>query len=409
MPSRAVNRGPASASETLSAPFVTYGQNRNDFEEEPMRTHTAFVSTLTFAAFSGAASQVMVSPRAASARGSLMPSIAMRMESPRAVIGVTTSTSTGSRDTLGLLVSTVARNSPAEKAGIEEGNRIASINGVSLKLAAADLDDRDMENLMSRRLIRELDKVKPGDDVDLRVYGGGQLRSMKVKTVDPESLYMGRMGAMRRSIDDRPTVGISIGTSGSKRDTLGVFVMSVEDGGPAAKAGLEEGQRIAAINGVDLRVGHDDAGDDIVSSARINRLERELSKVKVGDAVDLRIYSNGQTRTVKVTSVAASSLSSHSHSMTIIRGGGGMTRGLPPDGMELDGQIIGENVRRAMERAQAVAGQRMEDLGRVLDNLGRGLNGGGEIRWFDAPTADRPVARKQPPSGSRRVNTTISM
>ena len=44
--------------------------------------------------------------------------------------------------------------------------------------------------------------------------------------------------------------------TGSSRDTLGVFVMSVEDGGPAAKAGIEEGTRIASINGVDVRGAH---------------------------------------------------------------------------------------------------------------------------------------------------------
>ena len=53
---------------------------------------------------------------------------------PRAVIGVTTSGSASSRDTLGVFVSEVQSGSPADKAGIEEGNRIASINGVSLRL-----------------------------------------------------------------------------------------------------------------------------------------------------------------------------------------------------------------------------------------------------------------------------------
>jgi serine protease Do len=380
-----------------------------------MRIQTALVSTLTVAALSAAAGQIVVTPRATTARGGLMPSIAMRMDSPRAVIGVSTSTSTGSRDTLGLLVSSVTRNGPAEKAGIEEGNRIASINGVSLKLAAADIGDADMENLMSRRLIRELDKVKPGDDVDLRVYGGGQLRSMKIKTVDPDSLYSTRMSSMRRAMDERPVLGIGIGSSGSKRDTLGVFVMSVEDDGPAAKAGIEEGQRIAAINGVDVRVAHDDAGDDIVSRARVNRFERELSKAKVGDAVELRIYSNGQLRNVKVTTVAASSLSGRGHSMTIIRGGSGATtlRPFPPDGIEFDGEAIGDNVRRVIERAQAAAGDRLQDLGRVLDGVGRGLDGfGGQIRWFDeAPltTTERLVAPKLAPTALRKVGRTISM
>jgi C-terminal processing protease CtpA/Prc len=377
-----------------------------------MRIHTALVSSLTLAALTVAGGQVVVSPRASTMRGSLMPSIAMRMENPRAVIGVTTSTSTGSRDTLGLLVSTVTRNSPAEKSGIEEGNRIASINGISLKLAAADIGDPDMESLMSRRLIRELDKVKPGDDVELHVYGGGQLRTMKVKTVDPDSLYSTRMSA-RRSFDDRPTLGLGIGSSGSKRDTLGVFVMSVDDAGPAAKAGIEEGQRIAAINGVDLRVARDDAGDDFVSEARVSRLERELGKVKPGDAVDLRVYSNGQTRNVKVTTVAMSALPGHGHSVTIIRDGNMIHRPFPPDGdgMELDGEMIGATVRRAIEKAQAVTGERLEDLGRVFDNMGRGLNGGGAVRWFDdeGPTAGQVARAKPAPAPRRRVGTTISM
>src|SRR5579885_301960 len=90
-------------------------------------------------------------------------------DAPRAVTGITTSSAATNRDTLGVLVSSVRSGSPAEKAGIEEGNRIASINGVSLKLARADVGDYDMANAMTRRLTRELDKLKPGDEVDLQV------------------------------------------------------------------------------------------------------------------------------------------------------------------------------------------------------------------------------------------------
>src|SRR4051812_47884622 len=128
-----------------------------------MRTPIAISSILTIAAFSASAGQVTVSPRATTAFG-LMPSMTNRMDYPRAAIGIVTSTSSGPRDTLGLLVSSVTRNSPAKRAGIEEGNRIAAVNGVSLKLASADVGDPDMANLMTRRLLRELDKVKPGDE-----------------------------------------------------------------------------------------------------------------------------------------------------------------------------------------------------------------------------------------------------
>src|SRR4029450_9992596 len=73
-------------------------------------------------------------------------------DGPKAVVGITTSSGATVRDTLGVLVSTVYPGTPAEKAGIEEGNRIISVNGVSLKLAAADVGDDQMAGIMSRRL-----------------------------------------------------------------------------------------------------------------------------------------------------------------------------------------------------------------------------------------------------------------
>lgn len=231
----------------------------------------------------------------------------------RAVIGITTSNGSA-RDTLGVLVSSVAAGGPAEKAGIEEGNRIASINGVNLKLSPSDVGDWDMSSVMSRRLTRELGKVKAGGDVDLRVYSGGQTRSVKVKTVAYDSLYRSAR-RWRDDRDERAALGVSLGSSGSRRDTLGVLVMWVDDEGPAVKAGIEEGNRIAAINNVDLRVNREDAGDEMVSGAKVQRLHRELEKLKPGDEVELRVYGEGRTRTVKVKTVAMSSLSRGRHSM----------------------------------------------------------------------------------------------
>ena len=42
-------------------------------------------------------------------------------------------------------------------------------------------------------------------------------------------------------------IGISLGGNGSRRDTLGILVVGVSDSGPAARAGIDEGDRIAAI------------------------------------------------------------------------------------------------------------------------------------------------------------------
>ena len=63
-------------------------------------------------------------------------------------------------------------------------------------------------------------------------------------------------------------------------------MVGVANEGPAAKAGIDEGDRVAAINGVDLRVASEDAGDSQASHARINRLNREL--VKIVQAPDIK-------------------------------------------------------------------------------------------------------------------------
>ncbi len=273
------------------------------------------------------------------------------VEDARAVIGVTTTGAATSRDTLGVLVISVRAGSPAEKAGIEEGNRIASINGVSLKLAVADVGAFELSGSMTRRLQRELNRLKPGDDVDLRVVANGQTKAIKVKTVAPEDLHE---STLRRRDSERATLGINIASTGSSRDTIGVFVMSVEDGGPAAKAGIDEGSRIAAINGVDVRaIRTADDENFIVRTTNVGRVERELAKVRPGDDVDLRVYYNGQFRSVKVKAASLSDLPRRNRSVTIMGGDNFMTALPPlPDGITFDGPRIGDDIPRAIDGAR---------------------------------------------------------
>ena len=291
---------------------------------------------------------------------------------PKAVIGVSTSAAATARDTLGVLVSEVRSGSPAEKAGLQEGDRIAFVNGVSLKLSPADIGDEEMSGVLSRRLTRELDKLQPGADVDLRVYSNGQLKSMKIKTTSPEELYA--TPAMRAAAD-RPTLGLGVSENGTARDSLGVFVMSVDDNGPAAKAGIVEGSRIASINGVDLR-GRTATDDRDFSASNVNRLERELARVKPGDEVDLRVLYNGQTRSVKVKAVRAADLPRRARSITIM----GDNSMLPETLMrlrELDAPAIGDDVRRAM--SGAIAGAMRGGMGAPM--IARAFGRAGVVRW----------------------------
>ncbi|MEP6620404.1 MAG: PDZ domain-containing protein [bacterium] len=255
--------------------------------------------------------------------------------SQRAALGVGTSTTGTMRDTLGLLVTSITRGSPAEKAGLEEGNRIASINGVSLRANAADIEDGEMSNAHTRRLTRELGKAKIGDEVELRVYRDGRSQTIKVKTADSDSLF--RRTELTKTTqadrDNHPALGFGIGSTGGRRDTLGVLVMSVSDSSPASKAGLEEGNRIAAINGVNLRVAKEDAGDRSVGDAKAQRLQREVSQLKPGENVTLKVYSEGKFRDVTMKVARAADLP-HGHNGMMYIGGDGMGFGrmapMPP-------------------------------------------------------------------------------
>jgi serine protease Do len=227
----------------------------------------------------------------------------------RPMLGVTTGSS-GARDTLGLLVQSVTSGGPAEKAGIEEGDRLVAVNGVNLRLAREDAEDEAMGGVLVRRLTRELAKHKAGEEVELRVYHDGQTRTVRAALVAAGDLTpaLRSVQAMRTALEDRSVLGVSLGGSGSRRDTLGILVVGVTDSGPAANAGIEEGDRIAAVNGTDLRVQREDAGDAVASNARQHRFGRVMEKVKPGDDVELRVYGMGQTRTVHVKAVHARDL-----------------------------------------------------------------------------------------------------
>ena len=221
-------------------------------------------------------------------------------DSNRAVLGISTR-STGKRDTLGLLVESITSGSPAEKAGLEEGDRIASVNGVNLKLAPADAGAPEMRGLMTQRLQREMKKAKPGDEVKLNVYADGQYKAVTVKTESATQLDSTRHTSLFASRENRAAAGLGLGGGGSARDTLGLLVVSVVNNGPADKAGIGEGDRIQSINGVDLRIPASEAQEGDLLGAKEERFSREIGKLKPGDTADLKVYSDGSVKDVKIT------------------------------------------------------------------------------------------------------------
>lgn len=241
--------------------------------------------------------------------------IAWSLASPnRAVLGVTLATASRA-DTAGVRIEAVDADGPAARAGLAAGEVITAINGVTLRVSADDADDPRLAGLGQRRLQRALAAVKPGDAVTLRVLGGGRERTVSVTTVSAAELA-GR--GVARGLTVRPdsaaarraALGLTITATGTLRDTLGLFVSAVTPGGPAERAGVVEGDRIAAINGVDVRVPREDVDDVPAASARASRFTRELRKLAPGDTATVRVWAGGRYREVAVTTVPASALPS---------------------------------------------------------------------------------------------------
>jgi hypothetical protein len=252
-----------------------------------------------------------------------------------------------------------------------------------------------MSGSLTRRLTRELGKVKPGDEVELRVYREGRTQAIRVKTADSDSLFRSRGDVVRLTRsdrEDRPALGFNIGSTGSRRDTLGVLVFSVADSTPAASAGIEEGNRIAAINGVNLRVSREDAGDPYLASAKAQRLRREISQLKPGNEVTLRVYANGQFRDVRMKVARAGDLPRRNDNMMFLDGGGmgfslprmparppvppmppAGARGWPMDGVHLElGPQIEAGLRDAaieLDRVRPELDRIMLELPRQLENI----------------------------------------
>jgi len=95
-------------------------------------------------------------------------------------------------------------------------------------------------------------------------------------------------------------LGATVSTSGTERDTLGLLVSAVTPGGPADRASIDPGNRLAEVNDVSLRIDQADVGRRQAQDAALRRLAHELRAVQPGDSVTLRVFAGGRFRTVTI-------------------------------------------------------------------------------------------------------------
>lgn len=144
-------------------------------------------------------------------------------------------------DRSGVLVGQVEPGSPAEKAGLREGDVIRTFNGQSV------------ESLNRLRFL--VADTAPGTEVTLGILRDGRPQAIRLTLVErPSNLAEGR--GMGKSPSESTLRGISVENLtpgirdqlGLQANTRGVVISEIDPNSPAAQAGLQQGDVIQSIN-----------------------------------------------------------------------------------------------------------------------------------------------------------------
>ena len=147
----------------------------------------------------------------------------------RSLLGITVGTSNTDRDTLGLLVTQVLRDGPGDRAGIDEGNRLAEIDGVSLRFDPADIGRSTATDAVMRRMSRTLRGLREGEQATLRVFSGGRFRNVTVQLgAAPNGAIS--VSPATRAVSAAPSVAVAVaGEPASRPTTVAAAMQSLAD------------------------------------------------------------------------------------------------------------------------------------------------------------------------------------
>lgn len=179
----------------------------------------------------------------------------------------------GIKKVKGALVSDVAKNSPAYKAGIMRDDIILEINNKEIK---------DVNNL--RNIIAQ---SKAGETIKLKILRGGREYSINVLVMElPRDVAEAVPENMMDESDYEALAGLSvmelnkeiIRQLGLNKDEKGVIVVRVEPGSPADEAEIKKGDIIKEINRKEIR-GIEDFYE---ASMKVNKQESILLFINRG-------------------------------------------------------------------------------------------------------------------------------
>ena len=146
----------------------------------------------------------------------------------------------GLEEARGILVSEVQNDSPAAKAGVEQGDVIIEVDGVEL------VNVNDLRNKIAL--------IVPGTETDVTVIRDGKEKDIVV-VIGEQPEDFGRMAGSSGNTDTLENFGFTLqeltpelAEQFGYEDQQGVLIGDVEPDSPAAKAGLQPGQLIQEVN-----------------------------------------------------------------------------------------------------------------------------------------------------------------
>ena len=155
----------------------------------------------------------------------------------------------GRPDRKGALVAAVEPNSPAQQAGLREGDLLLSFGGAPMENAAA--------------VARAAADTKPGESSTVELWRDGNARTVNLQVgTQPQQQREARAGQ-----DSEPqSLGLALAPAPKGSDASGAIVAAVQPDGPGAEAGLRPGDVI--IRAGNARVTRPEDVSRALASAR---------------------------------------------------------------------------------------------------------------------------------------------
>ena len=188
----------------------------------------------------------------------------------------------GLKETHGALVAGVEPGSPAELGGIKLGDVIVGMNGEKLE------DFKDLSKLVA--------SAKAGSESTLQVERQGETHKLNIEIGNMPDDDAKVALAGDAASDDTPKLGVYLSELTPEvrqryrigKDTEGVLVAGVQQGSPAEKAGIKEGQVINMVGQEAVK-----SPEDVISQVKQAAAEKKPS-------VLLMMQHNGMQRFVAV-------------------------------------------------------------------------------------------------------------